>query len=231
MWPQYSLVGYVMMVVALSVTTSQAQDACADACANYQTLLEFCQHDAGQEAIYLDCVCNDLSFANSNAACVACEGAGSAPDQFRQNCKSVPQDCTQACQLFSGIISGCTAGDASCVCAGAYDATYPNTFNQAFNDCAQCENGGGTVGSWEQRCCSLTGGCNGIVASNGGNGGGGTDTTSPVLTPTSTIPMATIGTVTSITTTVPNNSNSLAFYSSSKLWGFVCLALCIVHIL
>jgi hypothetical protein len=66
------------------------------------------------------------------------------------------------------ILSGCgdpsSSGFEKCMCGGAYDAIYSDTFNQAFKDCVACENGGGAASGWEATCCAKTGGCTGMSA-------------------------------------------------------------------
>jgi len=177
--------GYLQLPLVFLLSTSLviAQvDQCQDACSNYQTILDGCQHDAGDESIYLSCVCNDDNFSSSNAACVQCEGTGSAPDQFRSNCAKVAPDCTVACSSFSTIVESCgdpsdTANFENCMCSSAYDLQNTDTFNQAFNDCAQCASGGGQALDWEQRCCAAGHGCNGLASAASSGGSSPTTTT------------------------------------------------------
>lgn len=156
---------YIQWTTA-SAPPSPSSSACFSSCQNYQSILLGCQHDAGQYNVYKSCVCNDVNFQSYSQECVDCEGAGSAPAQFQQNCKGVVPDCSIACSLFGDILSGCgdpsSSGYEACVCGGAYDPTYTTTFNQAFNDCVVCENGGGHAAEWEQKCCAAGYGCNGL---------------------------------------------------------------------
>ncbi|KAF2095855.1 hypothetical protein NA57DRAFT_58924 [Rhizodiscina lignyota] len=188
------MISFAFLFLLLSSPLAKSQsDDCSDACSNYNDLLDSCEHDEDDHSVYMSCVCNDATFSSSNAACVQCEGTGSAPDKFRSNCQSVAHDCTVACSQFGDIVDSCgDPSDASafesCMCGSAYDVTYSNTFNEAFNDCASCASGGGQALDWEQKCCAATNNCNGMAsgaASSGGSaassttGGSGSATTTP----------------------------------------------------
>ena len=193
-------------------------DSCQNTCEPYNNILVNCQVDADVNSAYLDCVCNDPNFQTANGACVSCEGAGSAPAKFQQNCKSVPPDCNVGCNLFSQILSGCGdpsgSGYTACVCGSAYDTVYTTTFNQAFTDCVTCENGGGQAADWEQTCCNQGHGCNGIEVAGSTSATSTATLTTPITTPvttpplTTTTPVQSVSTTTSITPVTTDSSGS-----------------------
>ncbi|KAJ3543607.1 hypothetical protein NM208_g3489 [Fusarium decemcellulare] len=159
------------VAVLLSFVTPFASadiDDCQDACSDYNSILVSCNYDADQESVYDSCVCNTDNFATYVDECIDCEGTDSKPAEFKKSCKSVPPDCTSACEGFGLVIQGC--GDTSspdfhsCVCAGAYDEQYSNTFNEDFQNCVTCENGGGQAAYWEAYCCAASDdkNCNGM---------------------------------------------------------------------
>jgi hypothetical protein len=188
---------WVPALLLLTISTQVAgQDECADSCSDYNSILVGCQSDSGPD--YDSCVCNDPNFQSYVDECIACEGTDSDPYQFQQNCKSVPPDCTSACQGFSIILEDCgdtsDPGFGSCVCSGAYDETYSNTFNEDFQDCVTCENGGGQAADWEAYCCASTGNCNGMspaASSEAATIQVSSTTTAPVSTTTQPVPVPT----------------------------------------
>jgi hypothetical protein len=160
------LSSWIALWVITSYLVTAQIDQCVNECANYNSILDGCQHDADVYSAYKSCVCNDGNFQTYVQQCIACEGPNSNPATFQQNCKDVPPDCTVACSSFGLIISSC--GDTSapgyedCVCGSAYDTTYTTTFNQAFTDCVNCATNGGIAAEWEARCCASKRGCNGM---------------------------------------------------------------------
>jgi len=209
----------ILLFALWAPTTILAQtDSCQNTCGPYNDILDNCQVDADVNSAYLDCVCNDPNFQTANGACVSCEGAGSAPAKFQQNCKKVPPDCTVACSLFSQILTGCGdasgSGFANCVCGSAYDTVYTTTFNEAFTDCVTCENGGGQAADWEQTCCNQGHGCIGIDVAAGTSATLPATLTTPITTPvttpalTTTAPVQPVSTTTPVTPVTTNNSGS-----------------------
>lgn len=154
------------LAIALPFAACQSGGSCDASCNDYNSILVNCNHDAPQQDVYNSCVCNSDNFTPYVDECIACTGDDSAPAKFKNTCNSVPPDCNLACQGFGLTLKNC--GDTSdpgfrqCVCSGAYDAWYTNTFNQDFQGCATCENGGGQAAQWEAYCCELTKNCNGM---------------------------------------------------------------------
>ncbi|KAK2591117.1 hypothetical protein QQS21_011205 [Conoideocrella luteorostrata] len=205
MSPKHPILAHAFFILSLALPFSAAQiDSCQNACNSYNSILVSCNRDAAQQSVYNSCVCNSGNFGVYVDQCIACEGASSKPAKFKQTCKSVPPDCTTACQGFGIILQGCgstsSAGFGNCVCSAAYDQRSPNTFNQDFVDCVTCENGGGNAAYWEAFCCKTTGNCNGMSAeasaamvSISASKGGGASKTSPAPGPVSTSPNPTPG--------------------------------------
>ena len=195
---------FAILLVLFNPVLSQgisASGTCSTQCNDYNTILIDCEVDNDSNTDYNNCVCNDPNFKTTNAACVACYGPGSAPFQFQQACKAVPPDCTVACWSFGLIIQGCAdeRDQTSCVCSGAYDIQYPDTFNQAFSDCVLCENGGGVAAGWESTCCSAHYGCNGLSSTNSI----GVATSPPPTSRPTTIPIVLPSTTSVPSTTTP----------------------------
>lgn len=180
-----------LVLLTISSRIAGQSDGCSSSCSDYNSILEGCQGDSDSD--YDSCVCNDPNFQPYVNECIACEGTGSDPYQFQQNCKKVPPDCTVACQGFALILQGCgdtsAPGFGQCVCSGAYDETYTTTFNQDFQDCVSCENGGGQAADWEAYCCAHDDGCNG--ASPAASSEAATILVSPTTTTTTPGPLPT----------------------------------------